>query len=180
MLTLSLKFDWILIRPLSFPSLRVDPCLSLDLLAPASADLATGDIISMHLQQTGTGAWSLLPTQGIFGSVRPGRLLRGPLPGGPGGVSFPSWFGRNSTQGKNSRLLAELSNHLRLSTHGAASDPRSVNLDYLYPLVQRLTGPLREGEHLLSILSVVLLFLLNHIKRLMMIQRSACARDGSA
>lgn len=126
--------------------LRGDVQTTLDLLATASADIAMGDIVNKKIQSTGAGAWSLLPTQAVFASLRPGRFLRGPLPGGPGGVAFPSWFGKHSTQGKNSRLLGELSRHLRLSTHGGVTDPRSLLMDYLNPLAVRLTAPLKEGD----------------------------------
>lgn len=116
---------------------------TLDLLAQASSDIAMGDIVGRALQSA--NVWSLLPTQAIFACLRPGRLLRGPLPGGAGGVVFPTWFGKNSTQSKNSRLLSELSQHTRLSTHGGANDPRSLLLDYLQPLAIKLTAPLKEG-----------------------------------
>lgn len=125
---------------------RGDKYVTLDLLAKASEDIAMGDIVSKRIQSVGAGAWSLLPVQAVFASLRPGRFLRGPLPGGPGGVTFPSWFGKNSTQGKNARILSELAKHLRLSSHGGAADPRSVLLDYLQPMAMRLTAPLKEGQ----------------------------------
>nr|CDS29957.1 replication factor c subunit 1 [Hymenolepis microstoma] len=117
---------------------------TLDLMAVAASDIAQGDIVNRMIQSS--GAWSLLPTQAVFSCLRPGRLLRGPLPGGPGGVLFPSWLGKASTQGKNARLLGELSQHMRLSTHGGATDPRSLLLDYLHPLAIRLSAPLKEGD----------------------------------
>ncbi|EUB57702.1 Replication factor C subunit [Echinococcus granulosus] len=121
-----------------------NPQQTLDLLAEAAVDIAQGDIVSRVVQST--GGWSLLPTQAVFASLRPGRLLRGSLPGGPGAISSPAWFGRNSTQTKNTRLLAELSQHMRLSTHGGATDSRSLLLDYLHPLAVRLSAPLKEGD----------------------------------
>ncbi|VDK40937.1 unnamed protein product [Taenia asiatica] len=117
---------------------------TLDLLARAAMDIAQGDIVSRVMQSA--SSWSLLPTQAVFASLRPGRLLRGSLPGGPGGISSPAWFGRNSTQTKNARLLAELSQHMRISTHGGAADSRSLLLDYLHPLAVRLSAPLKEGD----------------------------------
>lgn len=117
---------------------------TLDLMAEAASDMAQGDIVNRIIQSS--GGWSLLPTQAVFSCLRPGRLLRGPLPGGPGGVVFPSWFGKTSTQGKNARLLGELSQHMKLSTHGGVTDPRSLLLDYLHPLAIRLSAPLKEGD----------------------------------
>ncbi|KAL5103698.1 Replication factor C subunit 1 [Taenia crassiceps] len=118
--------------------------LTLDLLAEAAVDIAQGDIVGRAMQSA--NSWSLLPTQAVFASLRPGRLLRGSLPGGPGAIAPPAWFGRNSTQMKNARLLAELSQHMRLATHGGAADSRSLLLDYLYPLAVRLSAPLKEGD----------------------------------
>ncbi|VDM31061.1 unnamed protein product, partial [Hydatigera taeniaeformis] len=118
--------------------------ITLDLLAEAAVDIAQGDIVGRAIQST--GSWSLLPTQAVFASLRPGRLLRGSLPGGPGAISSPAWFGRNSTQMKNARLLAELSQHMRISTHGGAADSRSLLLDYLHPLAVRMSAPLKEGD----------------------------------
>ncbi|BHF80665.1 replication factor C subunit 1 [Sparganum proliferum] len=133
--------NYVNVRPLNA---KGDPYVTMDLLAKASEDIATGDIVGRIIQSS--SAWSLLPVQGVFACLLPGRLLRGPLPGGPGGTSFPTWFGRNSTQGKNARLLSELSTHLRLSTHGGASDGRSIMLDYVNPLAFHMTAPLKEGD----------------------------------
>lgn len=133
--------NYVNVRPLNA---KGNPYVTLDLLAKASEAIATGDIVSRIIQSS--SAWSLLPVQGVFSCLLPGRFLRGPLPGGPGGTSFPTWFGRNSTQGKNARLLSELSTHLRLSTHGGASDARCIMLDYVNPLAFRMTAPLKEGD----------------------------------
>ncbi|KAL7057282.1 hypothetical protein AAHC03_019397 [Spirometra sp. Aus1] len=133
--------NYVNVRPLNA---KGDPYVTMDLLAKASEDIATGDIVGRVIQSA--SAWSLLPVQGVFACLLPGRLLRGPLPGGPGGTSFPTWFGRNSTQGKNARLLSGLSTHLRLSTHGGASDGRSIMLDYVNPLAFHMTAPLKEGD----------------------------------
>ncbi|GAA29341.2 replication factor C subunit 1 [Clonorchis sinensis] len=120
----------------------------LTLLAQASTDIAFGDIISSSIRNAGAGSWSLLPVQGIFSVVRPGRILRGSLPGGGpgGGISFPSWFGKNSNQGRMYRVTTELSRHMRLATHGASSNPRSFILDYASVLADLLTRPLKEGD----------------------------------
>ncbi|OON20510.1 replication factor RFC1 domain protein, partial [Opisthorchis viverrini] len=126
----------------------LSPNQLLTLLAQASTDIAFGDIISSSIRNAGAGSWSLLPVQGIFSVVRPGRILRGSLPGGGpgGGISFPSWFGKNSNQGRMYRVTAELSRHMRLSTHGASSNPRSFILDYASVLADLLTRPLKEGD----------------------------------
>ncbi|VDN40948.1 unnamed protein product [Dibothriocephalus latus] len=42
--------------------------------------------------------------------------------------------------------MSELSTHLRLSTHGGASDGRCIMLDYVNPFAFRMTAPLKEGD----------------------------------
>ncbi|CAH8434319.1 unnamed protein product [Heterobilharzia americana] len=93
-----------------------------------------------------TGSWSLLPIQGVFSVLSPGRTLRGSLPGGPGGVSFPSWFGKNSTQSRISRTTSELASHLRLATHCGSSNPLTLLLDYSTAISEFITRPLKEGD----------------------------------
>ncbi|KAA3678862.1 replication factor C subunit 1 [Paragonimus westermani] len=121
---------------------------TLDLLSKASDDISLGDLVSGAIRSVGTGAWSLLPVQGIFSVVRPGRILRGPLPGGGpgGGVSFPSWFGKYSNQGRMSRVYTELAHHLSLATHASSANPRNLTMDYAAVLAELLTRPLKEGD----------------------------------
>ncbi|VDQ02095.1 unnamed protein product [Trichobilharzia regenti] len=118
----------------------------LDLMSKASLDIAMGDIISSTIRSSRTGSWSLLPIQGIFSVLSPGRTLRGSLPGGPGGVSFPSWFGKNSTQNRIHRTTSELASHLRLATHCGSSNPLTLLLDYATPVSEFITRPLKEGD----------------------------------
>ncbi|KAL3318620.1 replication factor C subunit 1 [Cichlidogyrus casuarinus] len=115
-------------------------------LAEASNDIATGDIVSHKIHKAGTGSWSLLPIQSIFSSVSPGILLSGSLPGGPMGVTFPAWFGKNSTQNKNKRLLGQISNHMRISTDCGAADSRALVLDYIDPMARCWSQLLKEGD----------------------------------
>ncbi|KAF6771679.1 hypothetical protein AHF37_09367 [Paragonimus kellicotti] len=119
----------------------------LTLLSKASDDISLGDLVGGAIRSVGTGAWSLLPVQGIFSVVRPGRILRGPLPGGGpgGGVSFPSWFGKYSNQGRMSRVCTELAHHLSLATHASSTNPRNLTMDYAAVLAELLTRPLKEG-----------------------------------
>ncbi|CAH8433231.1 unnamed protein product [Schistosoma mattheei] len=118
----------------------------LQLMSQAASDIATADIISSTIRSSRTGSWSLLPVQGVFSTVSPGRTLRGSLPGGPGGVSFPSWFGKNSTQSRINRTTSELAAHLRLATHCGSSNPLTLLLDYATPISELITRPLKEGD----------------------------------
>lgn len=115
-------------------------------MSQAASDIATADIISSTIRSSRTGSWSLLPVQGVFSTVSPGRTLRGSLPGGPGGVSFPSWFGKNSTQSRINRTTSELAAHLRLATHCGSSNPLTLLLDYATPISELITRPLKEGN----------------------------------
>ncbi|CAH8431550.1 unnamed protein product [Schistosoma turkestanicum] len=118
----------------------------LQLMSQAADDIATADIISSVIRSSRTGSWSLLPVQGVFSTVSPGRTLRGSLPGGPGGVSFPSWFGKNSTQNRINRITSELASHLRLATHCGSSNPYALLMDYATPVAELITRPLKEGD----------------------------------
>ncbi|CAH8432594.1 unnamed protein product [Schistosoma rodhaini] len=118
----------------------------LQLMSQAASDIATADIISSTIRSSRTGSWSLLPVQGVFSTVSPGRTLRGSLPGGPGGVSFPCWFGKNSTQSRINRTTSELASHLRLATHCGSSNPLTLLLDYATPISELITRPLKEGD----------------------------------
>lgn len=49
--------------------------------------------------------------QAIYASVLPGELMRGYMSHFP---SFPSWLGKNSSTGKHSRVVQELTSHMGL------------------------------------------------------------------
>ncbi|WAR17961.1 RFC1-like protein [Mya arenaria] len=78
----------------------------------------------------------------MYASVIPGEYMRGNI---GQMISFPSWLGKNSTTGKNDRILQELRTHMRLQISG---DKRALNLDYLPFMRYSLTEPLvsREAE----------------------------------
>lgn len=140
----------------------------LEKFSKASNDIAMGDIVSKSIRSSGTGSWSLLPVQGMFSVVRPGRILRGSLPGGPGGVSFPAWFGKNSTYGRLSRINAEVASHLRLSTHTGSTNSRSLVLDYMTAMAELFTRPLKEGQvfyfvYIYKIFPMVIIFKFNGV-----------------
>ncbi|POW22569.1 hypothetical protein PSHT_01037 [Puccinia striiformis] len=60
-----------------------------------------------------------------------------------GGFSFPSWFGKNSTQGKLSRVMGEIHGRMRMKISG---DKRETLMTYLPVLYPKLIDPLiRDG-----------------------------------
>lgn len=94
-----------------------------------------------------------MPLHGIFSCITPASYVYGLStsagggggygPGG-GGMAFPSWFGKNSTQGKLQRLLGEIQIRMRLKVSGDRKEIRQSYLPILYP---KLFKPLVEdGE----------------------------------
>ncbi|KAJ3041804.1 T-complex protein 1 subunit epsilon [Rhizophlyctis rosea] len=56
---------------------------------------------------------------------------------------FPAWLGRNSMQGKMTRLLREIQSHMRLHISG---DKSEVRLNYIPSLIPLLSQPLTDME----------------------------------
>lgn len=84
--------------------------------------------------------WSLMPLHGVFSVVRPAYYCHGPSTSGDfGGFSFPSWFGKNSTQGKLNRIMGEIHGRMRMKISG---DKREALMNYLPVLYPRLIDPL--------------------------------------
>lgn len=134
---------------------RGDPRKVLQLASKAADSLSWFDVTDSTLRSSGN--WGLLPLQvrarpfrlcshsvdhfvichqAVLSCTIPAFHLHGSL---PHMVSFPQWFGRNSKQGRLSRVLNELSLHTH--TKSCAS-PLAVNQDYVPTLRQRLTVPL--------------------------------------
>lgn len=149
--------------PLTPPASSGNVQTTLDALAYASKDISMGDIVGNAIRSAGTGSWSLLPTQGLFSVVSPGRALCGSLPGGAGpggsGVNFPSWFGRHSNQGRMGRMSTELSHHLRFATHGSSSSSHTFVLDYAGVLADTFTRPLKEGKLHADLVNIALILM---------------------
>ncbi|XP_052764097.1 replication factor C subunit 1-like isoform X2 [Mya arenaria] len=112
----------------------------LSLLARAADSLCDSDVVERNIRNS--QSWSLLGLEAMYASVIPGEYMRGNI---GQMISFPSWLGKNSTTGKNDRILQELRTHMRLQISG---DKRALNLDYLPFMRYSLTEPLvsREAE----------------------------------
>ncbi len=112
----------------------------LKLLNEAAESLIECDRVGRLLRTTNN--WSLLPVQAIFVTLVPGATIKGTM----GLPKFPSWFGKNSKQGKNDRILQELQKHMRLCI---SANKIGVGMDYLSVLKRLLTRPLvKEGKWL--------------------------------
>jgi len=114
----------------------------MELLSLAADSIADGDLVDrmIHGPQQ---HWSLMPLHGVFSVVRPAYYCHGPSTSGDfGGFSFPSWFGKNSTQGKLNRIMGEIHGRMRMKISG---DKRETLMNYLPVLYPRLIDPLIQG-----------------------------------
>ncbi|KAJ3410904.1 hypothetical protein HDV05_003035 [Chytridiales sp. JEL 0842] len=113
------------------------------LLANAAESIASADIIDNVLHKSNN--WTLMPLHAVMSTVRPAFFMHGtfvsngPSYGPGGGYAFPGWLGKNSTQGKNVRLLKEIQLHMRLHT---SANKDEVRQSYMPALAPRLTAPL--------------------------------------
>ncbi|KAJ3388572.1 hypothetical protein HDU84_009670 [Entophlyctis sp. JEL0112] len=117
---------------------------TLSCLSQAADAIAYGDIISSV--QMKTQNWGLLPFHGVTSTVRPAFFSHGSLTGVThfgGGYAFPGWLGKNSTQGKNARLLKEIQLHVRLHV---SADKNEVRQSYIPVLAPLLTVPMVKEE----------------------------------
>lgn len=104
------------------------------LVSEAAESISYGDLIERQIRQN--GSWSLLPMQAFFSSVLPGELVRGHM---REMVSFPAWFGKNSSTTKRHRLLKELKHHMHTRV---SADRTQLSMDYVGPLLNAVTRPL--------------------------------------
>eukprot|EP00917_Polyrhabdina_sp_WS-2016_P026073 GHVP01056048.1.p2 GENE.GHVP01056048.1~~GHVP01056048.1.p2 ORF type:complete len:882 (+),score=181.99 GHVP01056048.1:5348-7993(+) len=106
--------------------------------AEAADSFAFGDVLNKSIRMDGN--WGLLPEVAVFTLIIPGAIASGFLVR----PEFPRWLGKNSTQGKNRRLLAELSLFLGPSTTTSMSSlVRDGYLDLFY---NRALSPLVNDE----------------------------------
>ncbi|GAA5961484.1 hypothetical protein JCM3765_003600 [Sporobolomyces pararoseus] len=109
---------------------------NLELLSKAADSISDGDLVDSMIHGT-QQHWSLMPLHGIMSCVKPASYCYG-----QGGQSnFPSWFPKNSSQGKLGRLLGEIQIRMRLKVSG---DRKEIRQSYLPTLFPRLVTPLQE------------------------------------
>jgi replication factor C subunit 1 len=109
------------------------------LLRLARAAQATSDSDLFLGKVRSDQAWGLLNCAAVA-NVRATTFACGPPPflG-----AFPTWMGKNSSQGKRARLLAELGLHMASRISGGRE---SIRLDYLDPLRSALFLPLVKAS----------------------------------
>ena len=109
---------------------------AIDDIADAADAVAFGDILNNRVRG---GDWSLLPCMGQASAIHPTAKSKANI----SFVRFPEWFGRNSTQTKNKRLLKEIRAQMALTVSG---NDESLLTDYIPAIYQLFIGLLMEGN----------------------------------
>ncbi|GAB2280157.1 replication factor C subunit 1 [Dionaea muscipula] len=117
----------------------------MDLIARAAESIADGDIFNVQIRRY--RQWQLSQSGSLSSCIIPAALMHGGrkvLEEGEKNFNrFGGWLGKNSTMGKNFRLLDDLHVHViasRLSSLGRAA----LRMDYLSLLLKELTVPLHK------------------------------------
>ncbi|KAH7061256.1 replication factor RFC1 C terminal domain-containing protein [Macrophomina phaseolina] len=113
----------------------------LELVDNAAESISDGDLVDRMIHGS-QQQWSLMPTHAIFSFVRPASFVAGSMAGFK--TNFPQWLGKNSTQGKLTRMVKEIQGHMRLRTSG---DRHEIRQQYIPILWQELVKKLeQEGK----------------------------------
>ncbi|XP_041991381.1 replication factor C subunit 1 [Salvia splendens] len=117
----------------------------LNFIARAAESIGNGDIINVQIRRY--RQWQLSQAGCIASCITPAALLHGQretLEQGERNFNrFGGWLGKNSTMGKNNRLLEDLHVHL-LASRESNLGRSTLRLDYLTLLSKRLTEPLKK------------------------------------
>ncbi|CAN7038187.1 unnamed protein product [Brassica rapa subsp. trilocularis] len=122
-----------------------DEAKRMDLLARAAESIADGDIINVQIRRH--RQWQLSLSSCVASSILPASLMHGSrdvLEQGERNFNrFGGWLGKNSTAGKNTRLLEDLHVHVLASRESSSGRLETLRVDYLPLLLNRLTSPLQ-------------------------------------
>ncbi|KAM0756309.1 DNA replication factor C, large subunit [Meredithblackwellia eburnea MCA 4105] len=110
---------------------------NLELISKAAEAISDGDLVDAMIHGT-QSQWSLMPVHGMFSCVRPAFYCYG---AGGHQPTFPTWFGKNSTQTKLQRMLGEIQIRMRLRVSG---DRREIRQSYIPTLFPKIVAPLQE------------------------------------
>ena len=119
----------------------------LELMAKSATLISEGDMMnrSVRMKQN----WGLMPYANMVSSVMPASTMRGNRevfgmhPGERNFNRFPGWLGKNSTHGKNRRLLQEVHSHATTSGEFKA-DSAALRESYMPLLKQMTTRPMKS------------------------------------
>uniref|UniRef100_A0A0D3DWL5 Replication factor C subunit 1 n=1 Tax=Brassica oleracea var. oleracea TaxID=109376 RepID=A0A0D3DWL5_BRAOL len=121
-----------------------DEAKRMELLARAAESIADGDIINVQIRRH--RQWQLSLSSCVASSILPASFMHGSrevLEQGERNFNrFGGWLGKNSTAGKNTRLLEDLHVHV-LASRESSSGRETLRVDYLPLLLNRLTSPLQ-------------------------------------
>ncbi|CAO2828348.1 unnamed protein product [Amaranthus hypochondriacus] len=113
-------------------------------LARAAESIADGDIINVQIRRY--RQWQLSQSSCISSCIIPASLMHGQretfLKGERNFNRFGGWLGKNSTMGKNLRILEDLHVHM-LASNDSYLGRGTLRLDFLTLLCKKLTEPLR-------------------------------------
>ncbi|KAL9226124.1 hypothetical protein vseg_001973 [Gypsophila vaccaria] len=113
-------------------------------LARAAESIADGDIINVQIRRY--RQWQLSQSSCVSSCIIPASLMHGQreilTQGERNFTRFGGWLGKNSTMGKNRRILEDLHVHM-LAASGSYVGRGNLRLDFLTLLSKQLTEPLR-------------------------------------
>ncbi|CDY59005.1 BnaC08g49560D [Brassica napus] len=122
-----------------------DEAKRMELLARAAESIADGDIINVQFRRH--RQWQLSLSSCVASSILPASFMHGSrevLEQGERNFNrFGGWLGKNSTAGKNTRLLEDLHVHVLASRESSSGRLETLRVDYLPLLLNRLTSPLQ-------------------------------------
>ncbi|XP_047324594.1 replication factor C subunit 1-like [Impatiens glandulifera] len=117
----------------------------MNLIAQAAESIADGDIVNVQIRKY--RQWQLSPFGSLVSCIIPAALLHGQreiLTQGERNFNrFGGWLGKNSTTGKNLRILDDMHIHL-LASRGSSTGRSTMRVDFFTPLLKHLTLPLRN------------------------------------
>lgn len=121
-----------------------DEMKRLSLIARAAESISDGDIFNVQIRRN--QRWQLSQSSSLASCIIPAALMHGQretLEQGERNFNrFGGWLGKNSTMGKNLRLLEDLHFH-HLACRKSTLGRDTLRLDYFSLLLKQLTEPLR-------------------------------------
>ncbi|KAK8941993.1 hypothetical protein KSP40_PGU009582 [Platanthera guangdongensis] len=128
----------------------------MSLIARAAESIEDGDIINVQIRRY--QQWQISQAGSFASSIIPAALMHGNRetfePGERNFNRFGGWLGKNSTMGKNLRLLEDVHIHI-LASQSSWLDRQTLLVDYLSLLLKQLTDPLRVMDKDAAVRKVV-------------------------
>uniref|UniRef100_A0A1D1YZI7 Replication factor C subunit 1 n=1 Tax=Anthurium amnicola TaxID=1678845 RepID=A0A1D1YZI7_9ARAE len=116
----------------------------MNLLAHAAESIGDGDIVNVQIRRY--RQWQLSQAGSVSSCIIPASLMHGhreTLEQGERNYNrFGGWLGKNSTMGKNLRLLENVHVHV-IASQQSSLDREALRVDYFSLLLKQLTQPLR-------------------------------------